>query len=105
MSCGELVESDADGLPLGLMPEHDYGPANEFSFEPGDSVLLVTDGLFEWANAQDESFGLERLRDAILSLASAPVDEMIHGLYDRANQFVGDVPQADDVTIVVVRRT
>jgi phosphoserine phosphatase RsbU/P len=104
MARGELIESDADGLPLGLMPDHDYGPANEFAFEPGDSVLLVTDGLFEWTNADGESYGLERLRKTILSLASSPADEMIHGLYDRASQFVGQVLQADDVTIVVVRK-
>ena len=47
---GRLIESDADGLPLGLFSGNEYGPANEFALEPGDSILLVTDGLFEWAN-------------------------------------------------------
>jgi sigma-B regulation protein RsbU (phosphoserine phosphatase) len=105
MSRDELMESDADGLPLGLMPDHEYGTGSEFAFESGDSVLLVTDGLFEWANAAGESFGLDRLRATIRSLASTPAEEMIHGLYDRARQFVGQTPQDDDVTIVVVRRT
>jgi serine phosphatase RsbU (regulator of sigma subunit) len=104
MSRGEIVESGADGLPLGLMADLPYGPASEFTLDAGDSVLLVTDGLFEWANAAGESFGLERLRTAILSLASATSDEIIHGLYDRACRFAGDAPQMDDVTIVVVRR-
>ena len=48
---GRLIESDADGLPLGLFPGNEYGPANEFALEPGDSILLVTDGLFEWTNS------------------------------------------------------
>lgn len=104
MSRGELVESGADGLPLGLIADQPYGPASEFTLEPGDSVLLITDGLFEWANALGESYGLERLRDAILSFASSSADEMIHGLYDEACRFVGDAVQMDDVTIVVVRR-
>ena len=69
-SRGELIESDADGLPLGLVPDNEYGPANEFALEPGDSVLLVTDGLFEWTNAAGEAYGLERLRAAIQKLAS-----------------------------------
>lgn len=103
-SRGELIESDADGLPLGLFADHDYGTANEFTLEPGDSVLLVTDGLFEWANAAGESYGLDRLRAAILALSSSPVDEMIRGLYDQAREFVGGAAQDDDVTIVVVRR-
>jgi phosphoserine phosphatase RsbU/P len=104
-SHGELVESGADGLPFGLLPDSEYGPANDFSLAPGDSVLLVTDGLFEWTNSAGESFGLERLRDTILSLSNAPATEMIAGLYERAREFIGDLPQEDDVTIVVVRRT
>ncbi|HEY4233730.1 MAG TPA: SpoIIE family protein phosphatase [Lacipirellulaceae bacterium] len=103
-SSGELIETGADGLPLGLMSDHQYGPANEFGLEPGDSVLLVTDGLFEWTNAAGDAYGLERLRASILSLAASSADAMIQGLYQQAEQFVGGVPQADDVTIVVVRR-
>jgi sigma-B regulation protein RsbU (phosphoserine phosphatase) len=67
-------------------------------------VLLVTDGLFEWTNAAGEAYGLERLRASIRALARSSAEEMIHGLYDQARQFVGDVPQEDDVSIVVVRR-
>ena len=102
---GKLVESGADGVPLGLMPDNQYGPANEFKLETGDSVVLVTDGLFEWTNAEGEAYGLERLRESILALSQSPADDMIHGLFERARQFVGEVPQMDDVTIVVVRRT
>ena len=48
---GELIESGADGVPLGLIPQNEYGTATKFSLDPGDSVLLITDGLFEWPNA------------------------------------------------------
>jgi serine phosphatase RsbU (regulator of sigma subunit) len=103
-SHGELIESGADGVPFGLVPDSEYGPAGDFSLAPGDSVLLVTDGLFEWTNAAHESYGLERLRESILSLSNAPAVDMIHGLYEQAREFIGDLPQEDDVTIVVVRR-
>jgi serine phosphatase RsbU (regulator of sigma subunit) len=103
-SRGEIVESGADGVPFGLMPDSRYGPANEFEMAPGDSVLLVTDGLFEWTNAQSEAYGLERLREGILRFSTASAEEVIRGLYGAAHEFVGDVPQEDDVTIVVVRR-
>jgi sigma-B regulation protein RsbU (phosphoserine phosphatase) len=101
----ELIESDADGLPLGLLPENEYGPANEFLLDPGDSVLLVTDGLFEWTNAAGDAYGLDRLRSAIHKFTSSSSDDMIQGLFAETQKFVGEVPQADDVTIVVVRRT
>jgi len=103
-SHGELVESGADGIPFGLLPDSEYGPANEFALAPGDSVLLITDGLFEWTNGAGESYGLERLRESILSTSTSSAAEMIRGLYDRARQFIGDLPQEDDVTIVVIRR-
>ena len=51
-----------------------------------------------------ESFGLDRLRAAIQRLASLNGDEMIRGLYAEAHDFVGGRAQADDVTIVVVKR-
>jgi sigma-B regulation protein RsbU (phosphoserine phosphatase) len=104
-SHGELIESGADGVPFGLLPDSEYGPANEFTLAPGDSVLLITDGLFEWTNASGESYGLEQLRESILRLSAATATEMIAGLYDQARRFVGDLPQEDDVTIVVIRRS
>jgi phosphoserine phosphatase RsbU/P len=103
-SQGTIIESGADGLPLGLVAENEYGPGAQFPLAPGDVVLLVTDGLFEGTNAAGEAFGLERLRVAIRDLADAPAAEVIRGLYILAQDHVGHVEQADDITIVVLRR-
>jgi len=100
----DLVQTDADDLPLGIVADNQHGTTPEFALEPGDFMLLVTDGLFEWMNADGEQFGIARLRQATVDLAAAPTDEMIRGLYARAKAFVGNVPQQDDVTIVVLRR-
>jgi serine phosphatase RsbU (regulator of sigma subunit) len=101
---GELIESDADGVPLGLVPQNEYGTAAKFSLAPGDSVLLITDGLFEWPNATGESYGLERLRSAIRASSFVGSDDVIQRLYDQTQKFAGNVAQEDDVTIVVIRR-
>jgi sigma-B regulation protein RsbU (phosphoserine phosphatase) len=100
----KLIETEADGVPLGLMSEAAYGPSAKFTLAAGDFVLLVTDGLFEWANEAGENFGLERLRHAIRSVAQGTADEIIRGLYRAAEIFAGSRPQEDDVTIVVIRR-
>jgi sigma-B regulation protein RsbU (phosphoserine phosphatase) len=103
-SRGELIESGGDGIPLGLVADNQYGPGAQFTLEPGDLVLLVTDGLFEGANSSGESFGLDRLREAIRGLADSSADEIIERLSRQSRDFVGNVEQADDITIVVVRR-
>ena len=100
----ELVESGADGLPLGLVAGSQFGPGAEFTLDPGDVVLLITDGLFEGTNSAGECFGLERLREAIRGLACSSADDIIQGLSARVRDFVGEVEQADDITIVVVQR-
>jgi sigma-B regulation protein RsbU (phosphoserine phosphatase) len=103
-SSGALVETIADGFPLGLVPQNEYGAASQFVLEAGDSVLLVTDGLFEWPNAEGESYGLPRLRQAVASMNSGTADAVIEQLYKQTKEFAGDIPQDDDVTIVVIRR-
>jgi sigma-B regulation protein RsbU (phosphoserine phosphatase) len=103
-SGGRLHESDADGLPLGLMPDGGYAPSDEFTLAAGDFVLLVTDGLFEWTNADNEAYGLDRLRESIRQASSLDADAMIKTLYADAQAFADGVDQPDDVTIVVLRR-
>jgi serine phosphatase RsbU (regulator of sigma subunit) len=103
-SHGALEELAADDLPFGLTLENPAGPAAEFPMEPGDFILLVTDGLFEWSNDAGESFGLERLRQTIRDTSSATSAEIIRALHNAVETFAGASPQLDDITIVVVRR-
>jgi sigma-B regulation protein RsbU (phosphoserine phosphatase) len=102
---GELVEIEADGMPLGVLPDAQYTAGTDLELAPGDSLLLLTDGLFEWANASGELYGLKRLRASILGRAHATPDELIRGLHDDVRAFVGDTRQEDDITMVVLRRT
>ncbi len=101
----ELIECETDGMPLGVQPDGDYPVGAEFQMAPGDSVLLLTDGLSEWANASGELFGLARLRRAILDRAGESPDAMIRGLYEHVRAFAGDAPQEDDITVVVLKRS
>ena len=55
----------AQGLPLGLMPDLGSDPPKVLEFNSGDLLVITTDGFFEWANAQEEQFGEERMEDVI----------------------------------------
>lgn len=67
---------------------------------PGDKVVLYSDGLIEMEDAQEQSFGLERLKNAVLALHSAPPGALAKGLRAQAVAYAGDRPLADDLSIL-----
>jgi serine phosphatase RsbU (regulator of sigma subunit) len=95
---------DAHGPPLGLLAMAPYGNAHEVKFAPGDMLVLVTDGCVEWANPGDEEFGQERLQEVIRACRHLPPDKIIPELYSAVVKFAGASPQADDLTVLVVKR-
>lgn len=101
----ETVETHhAHGLPLAIAPEIEYDEPETVECVIDDVIVLVTDGFFEWKNAAGEQFGIERLSDCILRSAKCSAAEMIRRLYDDVVAFVGDVPQDDDLTAVVIKK-
>jgi sigma-B regulation protein RsbU (phosphoserine phosphatase) len=101
---GKLNEHHANDLPLGVAPGMTYGPAVPIDLQPGDLLMIVTDGFFEWHDHGGASYGLPRLREIIPELARLPIDQMIPAMYDRVRDFAAGAPQDDDLTAVVVRR-
>ncbi|PIO47988.1 MAG: hypothetical protein CMR00_07150 [[Chlorobium] sp. 445] len=96
------------GLALGL----DKGPLfnsviteAELSLQPGDAVVLYTDGLVEAVNASDEQFGFERLLHTLSSLRCHSATEIKNAVVNAVNLFAGDGGSIkDDLTILVVKR-
>jgi serine phosphatase RsbU (regulator of sigma subunit) len=104
-SDGQVQEFMAHDIPFGVAPEVGYGPPQELDLAPGDLLVLITDGFFEWANAAGEQFGTARLRETIRTTSSLPPDEMISRIYASVREFVGDTTQDDDLTAVVLKRS
>jgi serine phosphatase RsbU (regulator of sigma subunit) len=75
---------------------------------PGDTLVLHTDGATDMTNPAGENFGHERLWAAIQASAAASVTSA-QGMCDLAlealRDYQGAIPQADDVTLVVIRAT
>jgi serine phosphatase RsbU (regulator of sigma subunit) len=95
---------EAHGLPLGMMPRDSYGTAEVLAFAGGDILVLVTDGFLEWANAHDEDFGEERLKELVRAHRNKPAATIISELYSSVVKFAGGTPQLDDLTALVVKR-
>ena len=103
-SDGAFQQFGAHGIPFGVVAGMPYGPPSEIAMAPGDLLLLLTDGFFEWANEHDEEFGMARIEELVRSAADEPLDQMIKRLYREVKTFAGAVHQADDLTIVIIRR-
>jgi sigma-B regulation protein RsbU (phosphoserine phosphatase) len=65
---------------------------------------LISDGIFEYGNRDGEQFGWDRIEDFIRSHRNEPIQELKRSLCAAVETFADDVPQADDMTIVLARR-
>ncbi|MCS7158981.1 MAG: SpoIIE family protein phosphatase [Gemmatales bacterium] len=91
---------EGHGLMLGVTAEVQYSE-QRLPLEPGDRILLVTDGVTEARNEQGHQFGHERLRQLLQELGHTSAPNLVHTLAHRLQEFRGSLPQADDITIVV----
>lgn len=73
--------------------------------EDGDRLFLYTDGVTEATNAQQELFGEDRLQDALNSLGDSTIKELLVGVKERIDGFVGDAEQFDDITMMGIEYT
>jgi serine phosphatase RsbU (regulator of sigma subunit) len=71
---------------------------------PGDLVVFFTDGVTEARNNNGELFDETRLRAGLLECAGVGASEVLQDILQAVQEFVGDTPQADDFTLVVIRR-
>ena len=98
----EELGKTASGLPLAVMPDYPYEIA-ETTLEPGETVILYTDGVTDAMNVAGDRFGDPRLRQALsgaapgAAAAGDPIVKAVQG-------FVADRPQFDDITLVCLAR-
>ena len=72
--------------------------------EPGDTLVMFTDGVTEATNAAYEEFGTERLDDILRKETGASSQQVVEALKAGIMNFVGDAEQSDDITMLVVKR-
>lgn len=75
-----------------------------FALDPGDVLLLLTDGVPEARSPEGQEFGEERVLDIVRQRGSRPAAEIIEALLDEARRFGEPDPIQDDMTVVIVKR-
>jgi serine phosphatase RsbU (regulator of sigma subunit) len=100
----EVVQLYGDGFPIGFLADSQY-ELIEHQLEPGDFVVLFTDGLTEAQNRAMEQFGIERLCEAMAQLpTNLRAGEMVGRIIDAFSDFLEDRLLKDDVTLVLLKR-
>jgi sigma-B regulation protein RsbU (phosphoserine phosphatase) len=99
---GEVTLLRADGIALGVIDDIVLDSV-AIGLKSGDIAVLYTDGLTEAINPEEEEFGTERLNETIKACRHLPVRDMIRFIVDTITAFAGEQPQADDMTIVILR--
>jgi serine phosphatase RsbU (regulator of sigma subunit) len=101
--CGAVRELlGSTNFPLGIDPELRYRLAPAVVLHPGDTVLLLTDGITEAVSEAGEQFGCERAVAAVRACHRDTPDGIVTTLL-RAVRAFSPVPQADDMTAVVLK--
>jgi sigma-B regulation protein RsbU (phosphoserine phosphatase) len=94
----------ATGSPLGSQKDSKF-EANTQAFEPGDVMILYTDGLTEAENPNREQFGDKRVRQTVQKHQNYNVQEICEALFNEMVRHVGKVEMDDDITLVVARHS
>lgn len=94
---------ETGGLTLGCMEGVNY-EEETFVFSPGERLVIYSDGISEAMNAAGDEFGEERLLQVVKGYPGRSSADMLNTVFQHVEMFTGNVPQMDDMTLVVIQR-
>jgi serine phosphatase RsbU (regulator of sigma subunit) len=98
----EIAAGDQTGLPLVVLSGYEYVSVDA-SLNPGDVLVLCTDGIYDALNTEGKLFGKERVLKVLKSNHGAT--QIGRDIVKAVEQFAAGVPQYDDITLVTVGRS
>jgi sigma-B regulation protein RsbU (phosphoserine phosphatase) len=104
ISEGGVVEIDPTGLLLGAFCDEQF-TASRLHVEPGQTILLYTDGLSEARDGSGRMYGSDRIRELALRQQGRRPKDLIEMCLKDLADFRKDVPAGDDLTIMTIRRS
>ena len=91
-----------NGLVVGAVENATY-QTGQTILQPGESIFLYTDGVTEAVNEREELFSDDRLRTKITLLQGHPPKELISRIAEEIARFAQNMPQADDIAMMMIR--
>ena len=100
---GNPDEAFTEGsFPVGLVPEAEYATTC-IKLEPGDTLVLFSDGVTEAMDPREDFFGMPRLRELLTGHNETSLDELQKLVLEAVENFARGASQADDLTLLFVR--
>ena len=91
------------GIALGVLPGFDYKQTSHV-LQPGETIVLYTDGVTEAMNADGELFGIEGLQNYFANTPPADSEGTSQQVMQAVSDFAGNAPQSDDITCLTLQR-
>lgn len=88
--------------PVGLVQEAEYVTAR-VKLEPGDTLILFSDGVTEAMDPSEELYGVPRLREVLTGQSDCALDKLQKSILESVENFAKGAHQADDLTLLIVR--
>jgi sigma-B regulation protein RsbU (phosphoserine phosphatase) len=98
---GEVIELHSENMVLGIDPDEPY-KQSVVELQPGDLLLLYTDGLLDGMNFKQETFGRQRLAE-VFKRGGETAEAVAQNILWELRKFVGISKRSDDVTMIVVK--
>ena len=91
-------------FPVGILQIEDPAEPRRLSMAPGDLLVLLSDGIYEFENRQGAQFGEERVARLLEYHHRLPTAELARQILSATFEYGRDTAQEDDITLVLVRR-
>ena len=100
---GNLISLENTGMPLGIMDNAKYDQAGPVILDSDDIILIGTDGIWETTNESGEMFGKTRLENILKKNSGKNANQIYQSIINAVQIFRGNLPQRDDITLVVIK--
>ncbi|MBI2194407.1 MAG: SpoIIE family protein phosphatase [Planctomycetes bacterium] len=107
-SSGQVYSYAPRGTAIGIVPTDRFRQILEvcdFAVQPGDQVLVYTDGISEAADPEEQEYGQERIVQFLQQNAKLTPDQLVQALIQDVKTFTRGLPMADDLTVVSISLT
>ena len=100
---GEISRLETTGIAVGVLDSYPFTKA-DITMQPGDTIVIFTDGVTDATNKSKEMFEYHRLEETVKKHKDEPAVTMIESIFGAVKEHVGDADQFDDLTLIVIKR-